>query len=100
MIFSNRWRTTLTIALLVGVASCGAQTSNEVETVGTLEVVSDESIETGALALSLVEVAKLDQPVDAASRFGDTAIYFVSRRGTIHKFVDTGLESEPVLDIS
>ncbi|MFM8852307.1 MAG: hypothetical protein ACKOGL_03800, partial [Acidimicrobiaceae bacterium] len=82
MIFSNRWRPTLTIALLVGVASCGAQTSNEVETVGTLEVVSDESTETGALALSLVEVATLDQPVDAASRFGDTAVYFVARGGT------------------
>ncbi|MFZ9637026.1 MAG: hypothetical protein ACO3A0_03800, partial [Ilumatobacteraceae bacterium] len=74
MIFSSLWRTTLTIALILGVASCGAQASNEVETVGTLEVVGDQSTETGALALSLVEVAKLDQPVDAASRFGDTAV--------------------------
>ena len=100
MIFSSLWRTTLTLALLVGAASCGAQTSNEVETVGTLEVVSDESTETGALALSLVEVAILDQPVDAASRFGDSAVYFVARGGTVHKFIDTGLSSEPVLDIS
>lgn len=52
------------------------------------------------MALSLVEVAKLDQPVDAASRSGDPAVYFVARGGTIHKLVDTGLESEPVLDIS
>ena len=52
------------------------------------------------MALSLVEVATLNQPVDAASRFGDPAVYFVARGGTIHKFVDTGLESEPVLDIS
>ncbi len=86
--------------LLFGVASCGAQTSNEVETVGTSVVVSEESPETGSLPLSLVEVAKLDQPVDAASRFGDPAVYFVARGGTIHKFVDTGLEGEPVLDIS
>ena len=100
MIFSSLWRTTLTLALLVGAASCGAQTSNEVEIVGTLEVVSDQSTETGALALSLVEVAKLDQPVDAATRFGDPAVYFVARGGTVHKFLDTGLESEPVLDIS
>ncbi|MFM7951320.1 MAG: hypothetical protein ACKO93_07370 [Acidimicrobiaceae bacterium] len=42
------------------------------------------------MALSLVEVARLDQPVDAASRFGDTAVYFVARGGTIHKFVETG----------
>ncbi|MFM8687850.1 MAG: hypothetical protein ACKODR_03680, partial [Acidimicrobiaceae bacterium] len=75
MIFSNLWRPTLTIALLVSIASCGAQTSNEVETVATLEVADSESTETGALALSLVEVAKLDQPVDAASRFGDAAVY-------------------------
>ena len=100
MIFASLWRTTLTIALIVGVASCGAQTSNEVENVGTLEVVNDQSTETGALALSLVEVAKLDQPVDAATRFGDPAVYFVARGGTVHKFLDTGLESEPVLDIS
>jgi hypothetical protein len=100
LIFSSLWRTTLTIALLVGIASCGAQSSNDVETVGTSEVVSNETAETGALNLSLVEVAKLDQPVDAASRFGDPAVYFVARGGTIHKFLDTGLASEPVLDIS
>ena len=51
LIFSNLWRTTLTVALLVGIASCDAQTSNEVETVGTLEVVGDQSTETSALAL-------------------------------------------------
>ncbi|MFM8778203.1 MAG: hypothetical protein ACKOEF_02850, partial [Acidimicrobiaceae bacterium] len=60
MILSSLWRTTLTVALLVGVASCGVQTSNEVETVGTLEVAAGESTDTGALALSLVEVATLD----------------------------------------
>ena len=100
MVFSRLWRPTLTIALLVGVASCDAQTSNDVETVGTSEVVNDEITEAGSLSLSLTEVARLDQPVDAASRFGDPAVYFVARGGTIHKFLDTGLASEPVLDIS
>jgi hypothetical protein len=100
LIFSSLWRTTLTGALLVSVASCRAQTSNEVEIVGTSVVISDELTETGSLNLSLVEVAKLDQPVDAASRFGDPAVYFVARGGTIHKFVESGLESAPVLDIS
>ena len=100
LIFSSLWRTTLTGALLVSGASCRAQTSNEVEIVGTSVVISDETTETGALNLSLVEVAKLDQPVDAASRFGDPAVYFVARGGTIHKFVESGLESAPVLDIS
>ena len=96
----NLWRVTLSIAVLVGFASCGVQTSNDFEPVGTLEVVSDETTETGVLPLSLVEVARLEQPVDAASRLGDPAVYFVARGGTVHRFVDSVLESEPVLDIS
>ena len=96
----NLWRVTLSIAVLVGFASCGVQTSNDFEPVSTLEVVSDETTETGVLPLSLVEVARLEQPVDAASRLGDPAVYFVARGGTVHRFVDAVLESEPVLDIS
>ena len=86
--------------MLVGFASCGAQTSSEVKPVSTLEVVSDKTTETGVLPLSLVEVARLEQPVDAASRFSDPAVYFVARGGTVHRFVDAVLDSEPVLDIS
>ena len=100
LIFSSLWRVTLCVAVLVGFASCGAQTSSEVGPVSTLEVVSDDTTEAGVLPLSLVEVARLEQPVDAASRLGDPAVYFVARGGTVHKFLDTGLESEPVLDIS
>ena len=96
----NLWRVTLSIAVLVGFASCGVQTSNDFEPVSTLEVVSDETTETGVLPLSLVEVARLEQPVDAASRLSDPAVYFVARAGTVHRFVDSVLESEPVLDIS
>ena len=86
--------------MLVGFASCGAQTSSEVGPVSTLEVVSDDTTEAGVLPLSLVEVARLEQPVDAASRFSDPAVYFVARGGTVHRFVDAVLDSEPVLDIS
>ena len=96
----NLWRVTLSIAVLVGFASCGVQTSNDFEPVSTLEVVSNETTETGVLPLSLVEVARLEQPVDAASRLSDPAVYFVARAGTVHRFVDSVLESEPVLDIS
>ena len=96
----NLWRVTLSIAVLVGFTACGVQTSNDFEPVGTLEVVSDETTETGVLPLSLVEVARLEQPVDAASRLSDPAVYFVARAGTVHRFVDSVLESEPVLDIS
>ena len=94
----NLWRVTLSIALLVSLASCGAQPSNQVEPITTLEAVSDKTIESGEL--SLVEVAKLNQPVDAASRSGDKAIYFVARGGTVHRFIDEAIQSEPVLDIS
>ena len=100
LIFSRLWRVTLCVAVLVGFASCGAQTSSEVGPVSTLEVVSDDTTEAGVLPLSLVEVARLEQPVDAASRFSDPAVYFVARGGTVHRFVDAVLESEPVLDIS
>jgi hypothetical protein len=48
----------------------------------------------------LSPVALLDQPVDAAHRAGDEAVYFVSRTGTIHRFVNDALSREPVLDIS
>ena len=93
-------RVSLCIALLVGFASCGAQTSNEVESVTTFNAVTDEATESGVLPLSLVKVARLEQPVDAASRFGDEAIYFVARGGTVHRFINAELESEPALDIS
>ena len=50
--------------------------------------------------ITLVEIATLDQPVDAASRVNDAAVYFVSRTGTIHRFVDGAFAPNAVLDIS
>jgi hypothetical protein len=100
LIFSGPRRTFLTFVLLIGIASCGEQTSKKFETLSTSRDSNDKSPDSGTLPLSLVEIAKLDQPVDAASRFGDPAIYFVARGGTIHKFVGSGFESAPVLDIS
>lgn len=56
--------------------------------------------DSGAYAdVSLQEVGTLAQPVDAATRAGDPAIYFVSRLGTVHRFVDGSFESTAVLDI-
>ncbi len=51
-------------------------------------------------SITLVEIATLDQPVDAASRVSDAAVYFVSRTGTIHRFVDGTFAPNAVLDIS
>jgi hypothetical protein len=54
----------------------------------------------GFSSITLVEIATLDQPVDAASRVSDAAVYFVSRTGTIHRFVDGTFAPNAVLDIS
>jgi sugar lactone lactonase YvrE len=51
-------------------------------------------------SLSLVAVGSLEQPVDVAARPGDDAIYFVSVKGTIHRFTSAGFDTTPVLDIS
>jgi glucose/arabinose dehydrogenase len=59
---------------------------------------ADPALDTSAL--SLVNIGALDQPVDAASRIGDDAIYFVARGGTVHRFVDGTFDSTPVLDIT
>lgn len=83
---------------LFGVASCGAQSSSQSETNTTLEITSTDASEIGEL--SLVEVAKLDQPVDAASRLDEDATYFVSRIGKIFRFANDTIESKPVLDIT
>ena len=42
----------------------------------------------------------LDQPVDAASRENENAIYFVGRLGKIFRYSDNTMESTPVLDIT
>ena len=54
----------------------------------------------GTPPLALVEIGSLDQPVDASSRAGDDAVYFVSRTGTIHRFDDDVFSPTAVFDIS
>jgi len=104
------------IALVLGVlAACGAQqvdapspiAGDERESGNTVAAVrssyssrsGDWSIALDVSELSLVEVGMLDQPVDAAARSGDDAIYFVSRTGTIHRFASGAKDTAPVLDI-
>lgn len=50
--------------------------------------------------LSLVPIAKIEQPVDAALRDSDGAIYFVSRSGSIHRYIDGNLQTGSVLDLA
>jgi len=96
-------------AIFIGVlAACGAQRVDAPSPLAgdaatTRDSVVAEQSEVGDPSLSdlaLVKVASIDQPVDAASRVGDAAVYFVSRSGTIHRFMDGAFEATPVLDIS
>jgi len=105
----------IALAFLLGVlAACGAQQvdapSPLADDSSTIEgstaedqpraVQSVTSDDPEFVAISLVVVGSLDQPVDAAARSGDVAVYFVSRVGTVWRFVNGMFEGEPVLDIS
>ena len=108
----------LFVLLSLIVASCGAQRATapapvDAEIADDPKTAVDESTAVAAVplddsapgsqdfeALALVPFAELNQPVDAADRVGDDAIYFVSRTGTIHRFVDGNLIEAPVLDVS
>ena len=91
-------------ALLVVLTACGVDQATAPAAPGNAEIIpaipatAESSGE--ASQVSLVDIGALNQPVDAASRSGDEAVYFVSRVGTIHRFVDGTFESAAVLDIS
>jgi hypothetical protein len=96
-------------AIFIGVlAACGAQRvdapsplAGDAATTGDSVVAEQSEVGDPRLSdLALVKVGSIDQPVDAASRVGDAAVYFVSRGGTIHRFIDGAFEATPVLDIS
>jgi glucose/arabinose dehydrogenase len=89
----RNWRTpTLVLVCLT--------TSMSLASCGNTEVVSTSTIETSSQELSLEKIAMLDQPVDAASRENENAIYFVGRLGKIFRYSDNTMESTPVLDIT
>jgi len=96
------------VLVLIAACSAGAETTEAPTAAGAADDDStivalpsseaDLALDTSDLAL--VEIGSLDQPVDAASRTGDNAVYFVSRAGTIHRFVDGAFAEPPVFDIS
>jgi hypothetical protein len=101
----------LALALLLGtLAACGAQrvdapaplAGGDAESADTVPAVRDSESSTASDVgdLSLVEVGAIDQPVDAASRTDDAAIFMVSRVGMIYRFIDGAFALSPVLDIS
>ena len=96
-------RRVVLVVLLGTLAACGAQqaTLPAQRATGDAQVIPAIAAESAdASEVSLIEIGVLDQPVDAAFRSGDPAVYFVSRTGTIHRFIDDAFESSAVLDIS
>ena len=91
-------------ALLVVLTACGVDQATAPTAPGDAEIISaipaTANSSGEASQVSLVDIGALDQPVDAASRSGDAAVYFVSRVGSIHRFVDGTFEPAAVLDIS
>ena len=73
---------------------------------GDAEESESPSRETTARSLGTEEspvlelVAEVEEPVDAAMRFGDDAVYLVSRTGMVMRLVDGSLEPQPALDIT
>lgn len=63
-------------------------------------VVPSSTKATSASELSLEKIATLDQPVDAAARENESAIYFVGRLGQIFRYSNGSISSTPVFDIS
>ncbi|MGA1503615.1 MAG: PQQ-dependent sugar dehydrogenase [Ilumatobacteraceae bacterium] len=105
-------RVTVTLATAV-LVSCGAQPAGAPAPIAGDPPRGDDTIsatrpspgiDTGSSDdysnVTLVAVGTLDQVVDAASRAGDAATYFVSRTGTIHRFVDGTFAPDAVLDVS
>lgn len=99
------------MVLMLGVlAACGAQravapapnddASTSLDAVIPGEDADKDISEDSSGEVSLVPIGRLNQPVDAASRAGDAAVYFVSRTGTIHRFINDAFERQPVLDVS
>ena len=90
---------TACIASVMSLASCSITGANTTATDVSIQTLDSNDTVVSA-GLSLVKIATLDQPVDAASRNNEKAIYFVGRLGKIFRYSNNSMESNPVLDIS
>jgi hypothetical protein len=87
------------VSLVLGACTAPPETTSQ-NSASSPTIASVASADEPNQPLSLVVFAELDQPVDAAQRQGDPAIYLISRSGTVHRFVNGALERELALDIS
>lgn len=86
----------LAAVAVVFVAACGNTESSETAVTSSS---SAPGVET-PVAPSLTLVAELDEPVDAAARAGDDAVYVVSRAGTVHRILAGSVMEPEALDVS
>jgi hypothetical protein len=92
---------TACIATVMSLASCGKPGADTTLTNVSIQTPdSSDTVVSSSSELSLVKIATLDQPVDAASRKNEKAVYFVGRLGKIYRYSKNAMESDPVLDIS
>lgn len=85
----------VSVAMLILLSACASSGVTEVDAPPAT------ATGTGDLAQPALELlAEVDEPVDAAMRVGDDAIYLVSRKGRVLRLVDDTVESEPALDIT
>ena len=70
---------------------CYSTRRNADNLVTSLTIASISSAVERSEPLSLEVLAEIDQPVDAAQRLGDPAIYLVSRSDTFHRYVNVAL---------
>ena len=98
----------LSLALLAGcadddddAASPTTETSAPVgtsTTTGTAASTPGPSLE--EITVRLTEVARLEQPVDLATRDGHPGLYLAEKGGRVQYVADAGASAKPVLDIS
>ena len=92
---------TACIATVMSLASCGKPGADTTLTHVSIQTPdSSDTVVSSSSELSLVKIATLEQPVDAASRKNEKAVYFVGRLGKIYRYLNNAMESNPVLDIS
>ena len=73
---------TACVGTVMSLASCGKLgTDSTVTNVSILTLESNDTVVSSSPGFSKVKIATLDQPVDAASRKNEKAIYFVGRLG-------------------
>lgn len=86
------------LSVLLITSSCGSS-ADEQGALGSAGTALTNASVTSGESISLVAITNVAQPVDAAMRFDDPALYIASRLGVVYR-VASGESALPVFDIS